>query len=258
MKKSLVSVVIPTYNRAKELNRAIKSVLKQTYKKWELIIVDDGSTDDTKKVVQNYMKKYKKKIKYLYQRNKGQGAARNYGIKRAKGEFIAFLDSDDEWLPEKLEKQIKLFSNPNIGLAYSASNLNKGPFYRGKVLMQLINKNFITNSSVVIRRKVLKKSGYFGEEDWLRNIEDYDLWLRIALNFEFDYINKPLVKYYQTNKYTNKMHIVNYEKLIKMWKKYLKNKKFERYKLQIIYNILLLLIKKTIRILFEITKTKKY
>ena len=100
-----VSVIIPTFNRAKLVQRAIKSVLNQTIKPYEIIVVDDGSTDDTLEVLKNYP------IKVLTQKNKGVSSARNLGIKNATGDIIALLDSDDEWLPKKIELQLKLFEN---------------------------------------------------------------------------------------------------------------------------------------------------
>ena len=106
---SLVSAIIPTYNSVNYISEAINSVLNQTYKNCEIIVVDDGSTDNTRKTVENYIRKYPHKIKYFYQENKGPSAARNKGIKEARGNYIAFLDSDDLWLPDKLEKQISLF-----------------------------------------------------------------------------------------------------------------------------------------------------
>ena len=106
-----VSVIIPTYNRAKLIKRSILSVLNQTYQNFEIIVVDDGSADDTKSVVESFNNP---KIRYIrHDINKGQSAARNTGIKNAKGKYIAFQDSDDEWLPEKLEKQMSCFESPS-------------------------------------------------------------------------------------------------------------------------------------------------
>jgi glycosyltransferase involved in cell wall biosynthesis len=117
--KPTVSVIIPTYNRAHLIGRAIQSVLKQTYQDFEVIVVDDGSIDNTEEVV----KKIQENRVYYYKhdKNKGGSAARNTGISLAKGEYIAFQDSDDEWLPEKLEKQIGVFNNQtkNVGVVYT-------------------------------------------------------------------------------------------------------------------------------------------
>lgn len=120
-KNPTVSVIIPTYNRAHLVGRAIQSVLNQTYKDFELIIVDDGSTDNTEDIIKKYQKK-DERIKYIRRKkNKGGSVARNTGINAAIGEYIAFLDSDDEWLTEKLERQMKVFKSTSseVGVVYS-------------------------------------------------------------------------------------------------------------------------------------------
>ena len=117
--KRKVSVIIPTYNREGILGRSIESVLNQTYTEFELIIVDDGSTDNTRQLVENI---HDDRISYYYvKNNSGAAAARNYGIERAEGEYIAFQDSDDYWHSDKLEKQMKVMeSNPDIGFVFHA------------------------------------------------------------------------------------------------------------------------------------------
>jgi len=107
MNSELISVIIPTYNRAKSITRSIITVLNQTYENYELIVIDDCSTDSTKKILQSFSDKRIIYVRHLY--NQGAAAARNTGIKIAKGKYIAFQDSDDEWLPKKLEKQMKVF-----------------------------------------------------------------------------------------------------------------------------------------------------
>ena len=108
-KNPTVSIIIPTYNRAHLIGRAIQSVLNQTYQNFEIIVVDDGSTDNTEEMIKEFQK-HDKRIKYIrHEKNRGGAAARNTGIKVARGEYIAFQDSDDEWLPEKLEKQMDVF-----------------------------------------------------------------------------------------------------------------------------------------------------
>lgn len=113
-----VSIIIPTYNRAHLIERAIESVLHQTYQDFELIIIDDGSTDNTDDIINKFQKKDDRIIYLKHDRNKGGSAARNTGIKASRGEYIAFLDSDDEWLPEKLEKQMDFFESNNYGFIY--------------------------------------------------------------------------------------------------------------------------------------------
>jgi len=112
----LISIIIPTFNRADWIKAAIESVLKQTYQNFELLIIDDGSTDNTKKIISFC----DKKIKYYFQKNKGPSAARNFGIKEANGKYICFLDSDDQWAKTKLERQLNLiFADPNIKICYT-------------------------------------------------------------------------------------------------------------------------------------------
>ena len=119
--KPTVSIIIPTYNRAHLIDRSIQSVLNQTYQDFELIVVDDGSTDNTEDIIRQFQEK-DKRIKYIkHDKNKGGSAARNTGIKNSRGEYIAFQDSDDEWFPEKLEKQIEIIecTDPKVGIVYS-------------------------------------------------------------------------------------------------------------------------------------------
>lgn len=202
MSKDLVSVIIPTYNRSKMLIKAITSVQKQTYKNIEIIVVDDGSTDDTKRVVK---KINDKRVKYFYKRNGGPSASRNLGLKHSKGEFITFLDDDDEYIPGKIEKQVSfLQKNPQLGFCYS----NMIVVYKNQrsLLLNETKKNtyinllldgtgsFVTTQTIFIRRKVYTKVGFF---DWkVEPAEDYDYSLRCAKMFNFGYINKPLTLYY--------------------------------------------------------------
>jgi glycosyltransferase involved in cell wall biosynthesis len=181
---SQVSVIIPTYNRAKTIGAAIDSVLKQTFRYYEIIVIDDGSTDDTA----GKLKQYGKLIKYIHQENKGVSAARNAGLRLATGGYIAFLDSDDTWVPDKLEKQLKYFeNNSRVGLLYSSARYlavnNNTEQIKPRVitrnLREMIEKDAVfPTSTVIIRRECLDKVGMFDET--LRGIEDFDLWFRIA------------------------------------------------------------------------------
>ncbi len=114
-----VSVIIPNHNYSQFVGEAIESVIAQTYKNFELIVIDNGSTDNSKQVLESFKKKYPK-IKIYFQKNLGQAGARNRGIDESKGNLIAFLDADDVWMPNKLEEQVKLFIDPDIGLVYSS------------------------------------------------------------------------------------------------------------------------------------------
>jgi len=193
-----VSVIMPTYNSEKFIGETIESVIGQTYKSWEMIVVDDGSTDKTEVIVRFYMSK-DPRIKYLpLGYNSGRPAVpRNYGIKHAKGEYIAFLDSDDLWLPGKLEKQIKLFQISNeTAMVYTRFQTIEGDtissrifpensrYKSGNLFKSLYLRSFVACSSVMVKRSVLDQVGFFSTDPDLIAIEDTDLWLRIALKYK--------------------------------------------------------------------------
>lgn len=197
---------MPAFNSEAFIKEAISSVLVQTFRELELIIVDDGSTDNTKNIAEVFMAA-DSRVKYFFQENGGQGKARNLGINSSAGDFIAFLDADDVWSPDKLTKQMALFNNVEIGLVYcDAECIGESKFtgvlgsqiskpFVGLVTKQLIWKNFIANSSVVVRRNILELVGLFNETNNFRTIEDYDLWLRASRFCKFGFLNENLVKY---------------------------------------------------------------
>ena len=194
MKNSFISVIVPTYNRADFVGETIESILNQTYKNFELIIVDDGSTDNTEEVIRKFKDS---RIKYIKTDNWGGPARpRNTGIKKAKGEYIAFCDDDDMWLPEKLEKQIKVFQVSNeTAMLYTRfrtvegeiiSNRifpENGKYNSGNMFKSIYLRNLIACSSVMVKRSVLDQVGLFNADPNLIAIEDADLWLRIALKY---------------------------------------------------------------------------
>jgi glycosyltransferase involved in cell wall biosynthesis len=196
------SVIIPSYNRAHIVGQAILSVLNQTYQDFEIIIVDDGSTDNTESVVNNFNDF---RIRYIrHEVNRGASAARNSGIWAARSECIGFLDSDDEWLTEKLAKQIfKLQSSEDkVALVYTGEilveNGVENPLKRkkrsisGNVFERLLQSDFIgTCSSVMVRASAIKKIGGFDEQ--LISREDWDLWLRISQNYKIACIPERLI-----------------------------------------------------------------
>jgi len=202
--KPKVSVIIPTYNRAELLPRAIKSVLEQTYQDFEIIVVDDGSTDNTEEVIKEFQEQ-DKRIKYIkHDKNKGGSAARNTGIKAARGEYIAFQDSDDEWLPEKLEKQMKVFKNalPEVGVVYTGflrikngkENYIPSSWVikkEGNIHDELLRGNFVTTQSIIIRKECFKKAGMFDEK--LPRLQDWELVIRLSKYYNF----KCLTKHYK-------------------------------------------------------------
>lgn len=204
-----VSVLIATFNCAKYITEAIDSVLDQTYTDYEIIIVDDGSTDETKSIMKIYLKKKSGIIKYFYQENQGLACARNNAIKYSKGKYIAFLDADDKWAPRRLEIGINILDNElDIGLVHSNDikidengNLLKGYTKRKKHLSGNISKDLllrkihIQGGTVLFRRKCLSKVGLLDPFLTHLGAEDRDLWYRISKEFKVKYVDKPLAYY---------------------------------------------------------------
>ncbi|MDD2499240.1 MAG: glycosyltransferase [Geobacter sp.] len=199
----LVSVIIPVFNRAHLVGKTIASVLAQTYKQIEIIAVNDGSTDGSLGILTAYADHFPDKVRVIDQKNTGQVRARNVGIQHARGEFIAFLDSDDTWIREKLAFQIPLFK-PGVGLVYCGIHevdqdnriIRTVPCetgLRGDIYHQLLIRNRMTGGSVVVSRTALEHVGLFDES--LQAAENWDLWIRIAQNFKVNYVNQPLVQY---------------------------------------------------------------
>jgi len=199
-----VSVIIPTYNRAHLISRVIQSVLDQTYRDFEMIVVDDGSTDNTAEIVNGFNDS---RIRYIrHDKNRGAAAARNTGIKAAIGSYIAFQDSDDEWLPTKLEKQLMAFSNASskVGVIYSGLwRIEKNnkiyigyPYKKGKEgdlyhNHTILKNNFVYVPSMVVKKECFFKVGMFDE--YLVTAEDMELMFRISKYYHFKYIEEPLV-----------------------------------------------------------------
>jgi glycosyltransferase involved in cell wall biosynthesis len=199
----LVSIILPVFDRAASVARAIESVLAQSYGHRELIVVDDGSTDGTEAVLQAY----RGVATILRQANGGAYAARNLALRRAAGELVAFIDSDDAWLPDKLERQVPLM-RPGIGLVYGDVEIVTAPDdraprtgmtafeavppARGRALEALARGNFVATSTALVRRSALQESGGFAES---RLSADYLAWFRIAQGHGFDYVDAPVALY---------------------------------------------------------------
>ncbi len=221
---SLISVIVPTYNCARFLPESLGSVLSQTYDFYETIVVDDGSTDNTKAVLNPFMQK----IKYIHlEQNRGLPAARNAGIQSAQGKYIAFLDADDLWLPEKLQTDRESFNKyPDVGMVYSRHiNIDEKGYAlgdgrrkrlpSGNIFIRLFSEqNFIISSSVVVRKDVFETTGLFDEQ--LFNCQDWDMWLRIAFYFKVAGINKPMVKYRHNPRSLskNRDNVLKYQKQV--------------------------------------------
>jgi teichuronic acid biosynthesis glycosyltransferase TuaG len=198
----LISVIIPTYNRSEYISAAIQSVLNQSITVHEILICDDGSSDDTKTVVQQFNHPH---IIWLDCGKNGRPAIpRNIGITKAKGNWIAFLDSDDEWLPNKLEVQIKQAQLFNCSVictnAWAIQGEQKKMFFTNLTSKTisfdvLIASNIVICSSLLCEKKILIQAGQFPESIALKAVEDYVLWLSIAAKHQIYYIHEPLVNY---------------------------------------------------------------
>jgi glycosyltransferase involved in cell wall biosynthesis len=200
-----ISVVIPTWNRADFLPDAINSVLNQTIPIYEVLICDDGSTDNSKNIAESFANA---RVKWLPGNHVGLPAVpRNRGIRAAKGDWIAFLDSDDIWLPGKLKMQFEYLKKTNM-LAISSNalvfdvqkNSKKIFFSKSKPIKNinfsnLLSVNTVITSTVILHRSLLDRVGLFSESNMVRGIEDYDLWLRVATFSGFLYLPEPLAQY---------------------------------------------------------------
>lgn len=194
----LVSVIIPTYNRGWIVKESIDSVLAQDFNDFELIVVDDGSTDNTSEILNSY----RQDINVICQGNRGVSAARNAGIAKASGRFIAFLDSDDLWLPDKLSLQVDFFnSNPSALICQTEeiwirNNVRINPKIKhkkpsGMIFEPSLALCLVSPSAVMIKRSLFEEVGLFDET--LPACEDYDLWLRISCRHPVHLINTPLI-----------------------------------------------------------------
>ncbi len=231
----LVSIIMPVYNSSKYVISAIESVFSQSYKDYELIIINDGSTDNSKELIIDYLKQNKDKdVKYIYQENKGASAARNKGIELAKGEYIAFLDADDLWMPEKLSRSINYINSQEYPTVYSdmyiidsGGNIidqwfkMKKEISEGNIYGDLLKECFIVPTNIIIRKACLLENKF---DETIRGVEDIDLWLRLARKYNFRVIKEPLTKWrnhegnYSKNSRIVSENIVNvFERELKEW-----------------------------------------
>ena len=198
-----VSIVMAAKNYARFIPMAIESVRAQTYADWELLIIDDGSSDETPRVVDLFLRD--SRIRCFRTDTLGQSRAKNLGIALSCGEFVAFLDADDAWLPTKLEKQLSVFrERSEAGVAFCRRSLideagdpiiaqTQAAIPMGRVLSQMFVQNFVCFSSAMVRREVFSRVGTFNPE-WDLAV-DFDLWLRVAKHYEFDFVDEQLVLY---------------------------------------------------------------
>ena len=203
MSEPFVSVIIPTFNRSEVVGRAVDSVLNQTFRDFECIVVDDGSTDATDTV----LKGFANRIKVIKTENKGVSAARNLGAELSRGTLIAFLDSDDEWKPQKLQKQLGFMQKSGFRISQTDETwvrggkfVNKSAKYirpSGNIFYNCLEVCAVTPSSVMMEKTLFFEYGGFDET--FPVCEDYDLWLRMSLNEEFGLIDEPLIIKYGGN-----------------------------------------------------------
>ncbi|MBT1071832.1 glycosyltransferase family 2 protein [Pelotalea chapellei] len=200
----MISVIIPAYNAEAHISEAIASVQSQSFKDYEIIVVNDGSTDGTAQIIRQQFPN----VRFFFIRNSGVAAARNFGISVSKGEFVAFLDADDRWLPDKLEKQVALFDDARVGMVFTENLFfNSGGItaerahkrerlMSGDLVRNIFLNSYVVTSTVMIRKSVLDDVGCFEEE--LMVAEDDNLWMRIAMNYGVKLLDEPLVLYHLT------------------------------------------------------------
>lgn len=197
----LVSIIIPTFNRSQSLKRALNSANQSVDFNYEIIIIDDGSTDDTATMVATFFPN----ARYFYQQNTGVSASRNKGLTEAKGQWIAFLDSDDEWLPSKLSRQIDLLNaNPRHKICHTeelwirngmrVNQMKKHKKKGGWIFPHCLPLCAMSPSSIIIHHSIFDELGTFDTS--LPACEDYDLWLRITAKYPVLYIDEPQIKKY--------------------------------------------------------------
>ena len=200
-----ISVIIPTYNRELSIVKSVESVLNQTYPVQEVIVVDDGSKDNTEEVVRQ-IKDGRVKY-YKTPENHGAGAARNYGVKQARCEWIAFHDSDDEWLPGKLEKQVAYIEGyPEVGLVYTAFTIcvdsqeyifpqqfsTGSKEYEGDLLRKLLIRNTVSTQTILMRKQIFEEMNGFDED--MNALEDWEFAIRVAIKYSIGFVSEPCVR----------------------------------------------------------------
>jgi len=227
---------MPAYNAEKYIAESIDSVIAQTYTNWELIIVDDGSTDKTGKIASSYVA-LDERVKYIYQENQKQSIARNNGLKLCRGKYIAFLDSDDIWVINKLEVQLKCIQENKSDLVFSAGfvfsqdisnpdfefNTTEGIIVGDDGFESLLRQNFIPILSVLVTRQALNEVGGFDENPEIQNVEDYQLWLKLLLKgFVFFGMSGKLFYYRQHKDQVTASDPYASEKVLIMFNTFLK------------------------------------
>ncbi len=220
MQKPLVTVILSAYNHEEYVEECLKSIVEQTYSNLQILVYNDGSKDNTGKVIEDFIKNQDKKIEYISKDNEGLCKTLNKGLDRAEGQYIAIIASDDIWLPNKIEEQVNfLENNQNIGLVFSDAYFIRGnarteekytQYKKGlsrhfehsvqkrNLYEALLVENFVIAITVMVRKECFERVGQF---DGSLKFEDYDMWLRISKNYPFGFLDKPLAYYrmHETN-----------------------------------------------------------
>jgi len=228
MNRKKVSVVVASYNMGKYLALAIRSVLAQTYPVYEINVVDDGSTDDTREIMEQF--RDEPRVRYHFQPNQGQAVAKNRGIKESCGDYIAFCDADDMWTPDKLEKQLPYFDqDKSIGVVHTNFILMAEDgkmlhtpartYFSGWISGQLLIDNCVNGMASIVRRECFDTVGMFDES--LPMGIDYDLWLRISAHYQFLFIDVVTYLYRQWEGQMSHRHTKRYECAVKIMNKFL-------------------------------------
>ncbi len=271
MNNPLISVIIPAYNADKLITKTLDSILAQTYRPIEIIVIDDGSTDETVKIVKNYQTSFTCKFSetsktnetnliYIYQQNSGPSKARNTGINAAKGEYIAFLDADDYWTQDKLEKQIELFKKePNLDVIFTDTKITrienheieeffvfkkKGldkDFFGHEFMVlrpfeKLVGTNFMHTSSVITKKACFRQDFFFNEKR--HYAEDWELWLKMSLYFTFGYVNDVCVHKIERGDGLSSNKLDMYLSTMDIMESFIENNKIEIDKLNLKDNFL--------------------
>ena len=237
--RSLVSIIMPAYNAEKTIRESIQSVLEQAYQEWELLVVNDGSVDETENIVKSYSDT---RIKLINQKNGGVSNARNNALKQAKGEYLSFLDSDDLWIKTKLDLQVKYLEKNNLKFVYSKSysfTNNSDDIKEAFKFVSLgfedkeeiLIYDFIPILTVLFHRTILEDVGFFDES--LQGTEDWDMWIRILQKYEAGFVKEYLTKYRIIDTGLSKNFSKHFIQEEKVFQKYIKlyNKESKRYRI---------------------------
>ncbi len=202
MKKGMVSIIVPVYNGAQYIEETVNTLLAQTYPIFEILLINDGSSDDSASVIDALAAAHDC-IRVFHKVNGGVANARNFGLEKAEGELVAFCDQDDLWLEEKLEKQIPLFANDDVALVYCGAKTRyelydktRSPGFKGKkrgrVFDQMIQQNMLTCCTAVARKSAIQEVGGFDDDRQLMGVDDWHLWIKLSAFFEVDFVAENL------------------------------------------------------------------